>query len=326
MIEQFVNRYPLSKTLRFGLIPQGNTEENFKIMQILEKDEALARNYGKAKEIIDRYHKFFINSCLADFHLTDLEKYALLYYEPNKTEEEVTAMDETAKTMRQAISGLFCKENKAIYDRLSKKDLIENFAMYVIETDEERTVLESFRKCTVYFTGFNQNRLNMYTGEGKSTEIAHRLINQNLPKFLDNARVAKTILAALPKNDLDQIDVDFYDIFGINTQNIFEIPFYNQTLTQAGIAVTTRSLADIRVRTAEKLKVTTNISITSSKKQSRSFPNSSRCTSRYSATEKPYPLSRRHSSQTVRCCRRYGISTSRKMLKQINRSGMLSRN
>lgn len=235
MIEQFVNRYPLSKTLRFGLIPQGNTEENFKIMQILEKDEALARNYGKAKEIIDRYHKFFINSCLADFHLTDLEKYALLYYEPNKTEEEVAAMDETAKTMRQAISGLFCKENKAIYDRLSKKDLIENFAMSVIETDEERTVLESFRKCTVYFTGFNQNRLNMYTGEGKSTEIAHRLINQNLPKFLDNARVAKTILAALPKNDLDQIDVDFYDIFGINTQNIFEIPFYNQTLTQAGI-------------------------------------------------------------------------------------------
>mgnify|MGYP004527840583 CR=1 FL=1 len=235
MIEQFVNRYPLSKTLRFGLIPQGNTEENFKIMQILEKDEALARNYGKAKEIIDRYHKFFINSCLVDFHLTDLEKYALLYYEPNKTEEEVAAMDETAKTMRQAISGLFCKENKAIYDRLSKKDLIENFAMSIIETDEERTVLESFRKCTVYFTGFNQNRLNMYTGEGKSTEIAHRLINQNLPKFLDNARIAKTILAALPKNDLDQIDVDFYDIFGINTQNIFEIPFYNQTLTQAGI-------------------------------------------------------------------------------------------
>ena len=38
MTEHFINRYPLSKTLRFGLIPQGNTEENFKIMQILEKD------------------------------------------------------------------------------------------------------------------------------------------------------------------------------------------------------------------------------------------------------------------------------------------------
>lgn len=38
-IDNFTNLYPLSKTLRFKLIPVGRTEENFSIKQFLEADE-----------------------------------------------------------------------------------------------------------------------------------------------------------------------------------------------------------------------------------------------------------------------------------------------
>ena len=37
MKEQFINRYPLSKTLRFSLIPVGETENNFNKNRIYEE-------------------------------------------------------------------------------------------------------------------------------------------------------------------------------------------------------------------------------------------------------------------------------------------------
>ena len=37
MKEQFINRYSLSKTLRFSLIPIGETEDNFNKNLLLEK-------------------------------------------------------------------------------------------------------------------------------------------------------------------------------------------------------------------------------------------------------------------------------------------------
>lgn len=38
MIEQFTNRYPLDKTLRFSLIPIGETEKHFNEKNLLGKD------------------------------------------------------------------------------------------------------------------------------------------------------------------------------------------------------------------------------------------------------------------------------------------------
>ena len=43
---------------------------------------------------------------------------------------------------------------------------------------------------TTYFEGFFKNRKNMYTPEEKSTGIAYRLINENLPKFIGRAGIS----------------------------------------------------------------------------------------------------------------------------------------
>lgn len=75
-IDQFTNQYALTKTLRFSLIPQGQTYKNFKNNQILEEDEERAQNYQKVKKLIDTYHKSFIEKSLNNIFLQDLQAYA----------------------------------------------------------------------------------------------------------------------------------------------------------------------------------------------------------------------------------------------------------
>lgn len=231
MKEQYIHRYSVPKTLRFRLIPQGNTQKNVERMGLLAGDEALARNYPIAKDVCDRYHKKFIDDCLSNFALQNVAEYAELYFRSNRTSEENQKMDDIAKAMRKEISELFTKENKETYDQLQKKDLIENKKLAgSVAGDDEKEIIESFRGRTVYFTGYNQSRANMYTGEGKASEIAFRLIDQNLPRFLDNVRIAETILENLSQSDIEQIDTDFH-----NTHSIFAVPYFNKTLTQHGI-------------------------------------------------------------------------------------------
>ena len=70
MKEHFINRYPLSKTLRFSLIPVGETENNFNKNLLLKKDKQRAENYEKVKGYIDRFHKEYIESVLSKARIT----------------------------------------------------------------------------------------------------------------------------------------------------------------------------------------------------------------------------------------------------------------
>ena len=55
--------------------------------------------------------------------------------------------------------------------------------------DEEKELVNEFRDFTTYFTGFHENRKNMYVADEKATSIGFRLINENLPKFIDNLNI-----------------------------------------------------------------------------------------------------------------------------------------
>nr|MCR5666280.1 hypothetical protein [Eubacterium sp.] len=64
LFQNFTNVYGLSKTLRFELIPQGDTLKNIEKNGILETDEERAEKYEIAKQLIDDYHKKFISRVL----------------------------------------------------------------------------------------------------------------------------------------------------------------------------------------------------------------------------------------------------------------------
>jgi len=66
-IEQFTNQYSLSKTLRFSLLPVGDTLKNFNLNRMLDEDEQRAADYAKVKKIIDDYHREYIEKALTAF-------------------------------------------------------------------------------------------------------------------------------------------------------------------------------------------------------------------------------------------------------------------
>lgn len=236
MKEQFINRYPLSKTLRFSLIPIGETENNFNKNLLLKKDKQRAENYEKVKGYIDRFHKEYIESVLSKARIEKVNEYANLYWKSNKDDSDIKAMESLENDMRKQISKQLTSTE--IYKkRLFGKELIcEDLPSFLTDKDERETV-ECFRSFTTYFKGFNTNRENMYSSDGKSTAIAYRCINDNLPRFLDNVKSFQKVFDNLSDETITKLNTDLYNIFGRNIEDIFSVDYFEFVLTQSGIEI-----------------------------------------------------------------------------------------
>lgn len=235
MKEQFINRYPLSKTLRFSLIPVGETENNFNKNLLLEKDKQRAENYEKVKGYIDRFHKEYIESVLSKARIEKVDEYANLYWKSNKDDPDIKAMESLESDMRKQISKQLKSNDR--YKRLFGKELIcEDLPSFLTDKDERETV-ECFRSFTTYFKGFNTNRENMYSSDEKSTAIAYRCINDNLPRFLDNVKSFQKAFDNLSDETITKLNTDLYNIFGRNIEDIFSVDYFEFVLAQSGIEI-----------------------------------------------------------------------------------------
>lgn len=237
-LKKFTNLYPLSKTLRFELVPIGKTKENIEKDNLLLQDEKRADSYKKAKKIIDEYHKYFIERALSNIKLDGLVSYAELYYKTNKSDEDKKAIERMQDELRKNIVKYFNKnEDKEIddlYKNLFAKELIKQDLINWLVSDEDKSIIKEFENFTTYFTGFHENRKNMYSAESISTGIAYRLIHENLSKFLDNLQVYKK----MNEKDIDisNISVELEDVLqGTKLDEVFSLEYYNKILTQNGI-------------------------------------------------------------------------------------------
>lgn len=251
--EQFTHLYPLSKTLRFELRPVGATLAKIKEGDFLENDNHRAESYKKVKKLIDEYHKHFIEQALGDFSLTEnetegskclnsyLETYIQLYRSSRIEDAEKKAFEKVQAEMRKFIAKTL--KGSEAYKRLFKQELIKEDLTAFLRThggtvaDEE--LVEEFKNFTTYFTGFYENRENMYSEEEKSTAISYRLVNENLPKFVDNM-AAFAIIAQVPevRAMLDVMQKDLgAELDGTTIEELFTLPFFNKVLTQKQIAV-----------------------------------------------------------------------------------------
>ena len=234
--------YSLSKTLRFELKPVGKTKENIETKGIIAQDEKRAEEYKKVKDIIDRYHKSFIDMCLAglvlrttsDGNNNSLEDYVALASKSNRDEKEEKDFDDVKTALRKQIVDAFKKGNS--YSDLFKKELILNHLPDFVTDEQEKQMVENFSKFTTYFTGFNENRKNMYSDEEKSTAIAYRLIHENLPMFIDNI---KSFSKITEQEDIDFIaDVEHSfkeELKGQSITQMFSLENFTNTLTQGQI-------------------------------------------------------------------------------------------
>ncbi len=229
-------KYSLSKTLRFELKPIGKTKENIEKNNLLKKDEYRAVAYKNVKKYCDEYHKYFIENCMMNFRLTDelLNRYYLLFNKNTKTEEEKEEFVAIQDQLREEISNEFQRDKK--YKGLFSKNMIEEYLQELYKNDSKKIQeISEFKKFTTYFSGFNKNRENMYVKTEDSTAIAYRLINENLPIFVNNLNVYNKIKNKLSEN-LNILSKELEGYIQVNSiDEIFSLQYFNDTLTQKGI-------------------------------------------------------------------------------------------
>ena len=234
-LQELTGLYQLSKTLRFELKPIGKTLEHIEKKKLIAQDEQRAEEYKKVKDIIDRYHKKFITMCLSNFEFKEhkLEDYVSLAENPNRDED---AFEQTKSALRKQIVEKF-KEGGSFAD-LFKKELIQKHLPEFVEDEEEKRMVENFSKFTSYFTGFYDNRKNMYSDEAKSTAIAYRLIHENLPMFLDNMKSFQRIASSEVEQHFGEIVTSFTEYLNVNClEEMFQLDYFCEMLTQEQIAV-----------------------------------------------------------------------------------------
>lgn len=223
--DDFKRLYPLSKTLRFEAKPIGATLNNIIKSGLLEEDEHRAQSYVKVKKLIDEYHKVFIDRVLDDGCLTienkgkkdSLEEYYESYMSKSNDENVSKIFKEIQENLRSVIAKELTDDNayanlfgknliESYKDKDDKNKIIDSDLIQFINTaepsqldsmsqDEAKQLVKEFWGFTTYFVGFFDNRKNMYTSEEKSTGIAYRLVNENLPKFIDNMEAFKKAIA-----------------------------------------------------------------------------------------------------------------------------------
>lgn len=231
-IDNCTNLYNISKTLRFRAIPQGKTQENIVKKRIIEEDEVRAKEYKNVKKYMDQYHMFFIDDVLGKTRLEGIEEYADIFFKTVKDDNDKKNMEMMEEKFRKSISEAFKKDGR--YKKLFGKEMVTEILPTFIIDDTERNEILDFAMFTTAFTGFYNNRENMYVSDAKSTAISYRCINENLPKFLTNVKAFKKVKEKLGEEILDQIDSEI-DMEPYYVKDCFCVDFFDMVLTQEGI-------------------------------------------------------------------------------------------
>lgn len=266
--EDFTKLYPLAKTLRLEALPIGATKANIIKGGLLEEDKHRAESYVRMKKLIDEYHKAFIDRVLTDGCLlynsegkdNSLEEYYELYSLDSRNNNDDTRkrFANIQQNLRSKIADALTKDkayanlfgSKLIESNKDKNNTIDSDLIQFVntatseqlnsQTKEDATkLIQEFWRFTTYFTGFFDNRKNMYTSEEKSTGIAYRLINENLPKFIDNMEAFKRIMLEPEFSaNMEELRANLEEYLNVeDISEMFELNYYNKLLTQKQIDV-----------------------------------------------------------------------------------------
>lgn len=244
--------YPVQKTLRFELKPIGATKEYIERDGILDTDEHRAEIYKRVKKYCDEYHKYFIDDCLKYAKLNNLYDYYDLYLINKRDDKQENQFKEVKKLLRKEIKEYFVKDKR--FKGLFGKELIQSYLKAMNQENKEKlNDIKEFEKFTTYFTGFNINRKNMYSDEEKSTAIAYRLIDENLPTFINNLKIYEKIMSIKPElKEVVYKELEEY-MQVVSLDEVFNINYYNDVLTEKGIEIynliiSGRATADTKIK------------------------------------------------------------------------------
>ena len=107
----------------------------------------------------------------SDGESDSLEDYVRLANIAKRSETEENEFVKVKESLRKQIVSAF--KHGASFGDLFKKELIQEHLPNIAENEDEAKMIDNFAKFTTYFTGFHENRKNMYSDEEKSTSIAY---------------------------------------------------------------------------------------------------------------------------------------------------------
>ena len=247
VIENFCgkeNGYSKSITLRNRLIPIGRTQENLEKLDMLSNDRKRAASYQEVKKLIDEFHRSFIQDVLsnANFEWRPLYDEFDLYQSKTDKSEKAKIKPDLQKIqilMRSKIVKKFTSDER--FKKLFAKELLSELLPEIIKSADPTTIsnkeeaLKAFDKFSTYFTGFHENRKNLYSEEEKSTAISYRIVNENFPKFYSNVKLFEKLEKEFPSIISDTEESLKTILNGKKLKDIFNPEAFNQVLTQTGI-------------------------------------------------------------------------------------------
>jgi CRISPR-associated protein Cpf1 len=239
--DSFTNQYPLTKTLRFELKPVGKTLQKIQDRNLITEDEQRQKDFNKVKKIMDGYYKQFIEECLegAKIPLKKLEENNNAYTKLKKDPYNKKLREEYAKLQKQLRKLIHDEINKKEeFKYLFKKEFIKKILPEWLEKKgkkEELKEIEKFDKWVTYFSGFFNNRKNVFSSDEISTSMIYRIVNDNLPKFLDDVSRFGEI-TRYKEFDANQIEENFEsELNGEKLKDFFNLKNFNNCLNQEGI-------------------------------------------------------------------------------------------
>ena len=266
LFADWTHKYPLSKTLRFELKPL--SEPDF-LSQFIESDRQRNKDYKELKEIIDQYHKEYIAKSLSNnsiLNLEDIKEIDQLYIDKKKLKEynekekiknKITKLEN--KLRKQVVENF--KAKKSLFDQKLLKELLPEWlkTANVEKREHKQEIVKKFERFSTYLTGFHTNRKNIYSDKEQSTAISHRIINENLPKFLSNKEKYEKIVKygdlrekLNPLNKKMSEDLSYFKIK--NIEEIFKLDFFNQCLSQKSIDYYNSLIGGKTLKNRQKIK------------------------------------------------------------------------
>ncbi|MCQ2402719.1 MAG: type V CRISPR-associated protein Cas12a/Cpf1 [Lentisphaeria bacterium] len=259
LFRPFTNLFKNSQTLTFSLIPQGKTREH--IGSFLAHDQQRADAYKQVKLFLDNAHKLLLENTLsaipsriqglpakqyakyesqkviADGNINWLYLHDILL-NTKKDKESKDAAKEICLVYCELLADLFTQDEN--YEDLVKNATPDKYFKKVLLKDsipeaDQQAALDTFAKFACYFTGFQENRRNIYSSKAQKTAAPNRAIFDNFPKFRQCIKMFDHIKACYPEI-LANATTELRDILnGKKLDQVFAIAAYSDALSQTGI-------------------------------------------------------------------------------------------
>lgn len=274
-LSQFTKQFSKVITIKNELVPVAQTLDFIKKNNIIEEDLKRSEDFKRAKEILDeKIYRVALEESLESCDLNwqklanaieevnkvdkDNDKardaaYKNLYSESDKLRKEIVKKYDVYANQFNDV--FLKKDTKSSDETLLDKNNQVKFSSRFLGKDvltlalsgklpnislEEQKILESFKEFYTYFTGYNENRANIFSSDNKSTSAASRLVDENFNRFLSNVKAYEqwqqhdVLIKAI--NDVEaQLKQNNALDNDINLNQVFSINYYNHLLNQKGI-------------------------------------------------------------------------------------------